>query len=191
MKKIIFILPFFLLISCQSILRTFSGVKKMTPKTTREIQVFAQEKNIPNEDILLLKIEMKDFFAINQGKQNLSSDLDYQLYDRAGVPIAEYFEGCVPVNLEYGKIDKMKLQEDKRYAHLSKIFEKVQSFDKKMFDFEEISKENDFVLIVDWSTWAYKITKQNIKDTQKFIKNNPQYKIKVFYLNLDLIKNGQ
>jgi hypothetical protein len=185
MKKII-IFPLLLLISCQAILRTTMGVKKMIPKTLEEIRDFTKQKNIPLEDVLLLKIQMKEFFEEKDGKKTTSSDLDYQLYDKKGTPIAEYLEGCMPVNLEYGNIDKMKIQEDKRYTNLSKVFEKVESFDKKIFDFEKLTQENDFILVIDWATWAYKISKGNINDAQKFIKNNPKYKIKVLYLNLDL-----
>lgn len=187
-KKLVIIVKLLFLTSCQAIMRTLTGTKKMTPKTSEEIKDFAKQKNIPLEDVLLLKTQMKEFFEEKDGKKTTSTDLDYQLYDKKGTPIAEYLEGCMPINLEYGNIDKMKIQEDKRYTNLSKVFEQVESFDKKTFDFEKLTQENDFILIVDWGTWAYKVIKGNLSDAQKFIKNNPKYKIKVLYLNLDYKK---
>lgn len=187
-KKLVIIVKLLFLTSCQAIMRTLTGTKKMTPKTSEEIKDFAKQKNIPLEDVLLLKTSLKDFFASNENKQTSSSDIDYQLYDKKGNPVAQYTTGCMPVDLETGNIDKMKLEEDKRYTNLKELFAKIENFDKNSFIFENTIKENDFVLVIDWGTWAYKVAKKNIVDAQTFIKNNQTYKIKILYLNLDYKK---
>jgi hypothetical protein len=179
-KFLVVLLPVFMLWSCQPIMMKFYGIKDPDIETEKSIFNKALKYELDTSNIVTISSSV--FFDVLNGQ----AIPDASIFDRDGRYVeyrqtdsacnAGLFEFIPALNLlnKYNQPDSADLQSilincrDLRGNSLA------------------ILESADFYVLIYWTVWTGRLNKDHVKIWEDLAKNNPNCKIKVIKLNLDM-----
>ena len=200
MKKsfLFIVISLFLLPSCSLVFVKMYGFKRVKSVDDKMIAKFGSKYNIPPEDAYSIGTDYVEFIQtidttkFKQEKKNHYQPLQVLYYDTESNLISYHvncYVGGFP-NLEWNKSNSFDVFPPTKQAPLDSVLslQTHLEFLKPLSNTQKTSIKNyDYVVIIYWNKLMGRQSKRFIKIIQKNLKLAVDKKIKVFYVNNDVL----